>query len=117
MITAYFKRAQQVILWVILTSFGCVAMSQTILHFDSKKQANQQMMETLYVKTIVCMRTATQAMLREGSRDAEQVIQFNISSCGRPLYMLLTKSMGWTEEDGMSLLIRLSELTLKQATT
>jgi hypothetical protein len=116
MIDLYFKRAQQVALWAILTSFGCTAMAQALLHYDHQQQINQEMMEGLYVKTIVCMRTATRAMLRQGRRDHEQINAFNMESCGRPLYRLLTDQMKWEGEDAAALLLRISDMTITRAT-
>lgn len=88
----------------------------TPVPFDSQRDANQKITENLYVRSVVCMREATAAMLRQGYREPEVLRGFNVGACSSALYQHLAGTMKWEKADIMLLLTKMSDITIYRAT-
>lgn len=94
-----------------------IGVAQAQLHYNAKAAIEQERMERLYVETIQCLQESTVAVLRMGLRDPQEVRNFNLKFCGHALFAQLTKRMGWSESDGVALIVRLSDMTIINNTT
>lgn len=112
MITAFICHAQRVVFCMLLILLLATVTAQASIRYDAGRDHALRTQEYLMAETIHCMHDATVAALRRGVSDLEQIRVFNLKMCARPLYVYLTDTMGWAQEDAAELLLEFSDRTV-----
>jgi hypothetical protein len=69
-----------------------IATPSTTIHFNQKTADEGANFNAIHSRVEVCMRSGALAMLRNGSRDAEQIVAFQVRACGGPLVQAIMAS-------------------------
>jgi hypothetical protein len=112
----FLARGQRAALLAIAVLIPAVALAQASVQYDHQAKVNEEIMETLYFRTIECMEGMTKASLRQGVRDRKALMTTNMHACGRPLYQHLVVTMGWESKDAAGLLLATSDRSITSVT-
>lgn len=84
------------------------------LSYDRQAGPQRAALESLLVRTVVCMREAVPARMAGGVRDSNEVAQWAVEVCAVPLGRFMVSDMGFTPTDAATYLFAMGQAAIDE---